>query len=569
MPPAGADDKAEPAAAQPAAWVSQQPLLWLAPALGLAHALAAVLSLELSRQPGSVAAIWYANALAVAALAHRGPREWPWLLAAVALGNAAANAAWGDQPLVALSFVPPNLFEIALAAALLRRAGLHDSGIASAAALGLALLLGGLLPSCVAATAALFTVGASVEHGFTGLWLPWVEGGVIGSLSVLPLALLVAREGPRPLLALAGNVPAWAMACAAVGATLMAAALLPFSLVYATLPLLAAALVLPLAGAYLLTLMVSVTLAAALGTGLLVPPPLSAAWQQVFVYLAVAAALLPGQLLATSLHELRRSRERLAKRTQALRRANEGLEQFMHFSAHDLREPLNTIASFGGLLQEDAAAGLDEGSRRHLALMLQGTQRMRTLLDDMLQYVSVQQGEPPPLQPVDLDALLQDVREALAQRLVQTGARVDAEPLGQVLGHPAMLHLVLQNLLSNAVKFVEPGRVPEISLRAFDEGPMRVLQVQDNGIGIDPDAAARLFQPFHRLHPRRRYEGTGLGLAITRRILELHGGRIEVQPALGGGSCFTLRLPRPPHHPAGSVGRADIAQRRRAGGADA
>ena len=543
-PPAGADDTAGPADAAPAAWLSQQPLLWLAPALGLAHALAAVLSLELSRQPGSVAAIWYANALAVAALAHRGPRDWPWLLAAVALGNAAANAAWGDQPLVALSFVPPNLLEIALAAALLRRAGLHDSGIASAAALGLALLLGGLLPSCMAATVALFTVGLSVEHGFTGLWLPWVEGGVIGSLSVLPLALLLAREGPQPLRALAGNLQAWALACAAVGGTLLAAALLPFPLVYATLPLLAAAVVLPVAGAYLLTLLVSVTLAAALGTGLLVPPPLSAAWQQLFVYLAVAAALLPGQLLATTLHELLRSRERLAQRTQALRRANEGLEQFVHFSAHDLREPLNTIASFGGLLQEDAAAGLDEGSRRHLALMLQGTQRMRTLLDDMLQYVSVQQGEPPLLQPVDLDALLQAVREALAQRLAQTGARIDAAPLGRVLGHPAMLQLVLQNLLSNAVKFVEPGRVPEVSLRAFDDGPMRVLRVQDNGIGIDPEAAARLFQPFHRLHTRRRYEGTGLGLAITRRIVELHSGRIEVQPAPGGGSCFTLRLPR-------------------------
>jgi signal transduction histidine kinase len=421
---------------------------------------------------------------------------------------------------------------------------LHTSGIASAGALGLALLLGGLLPSCVAATAALFTVGASVENGFTGLWLPWVEGGVIGSLSVLPLALLLAREGPQPLRALAGNLQAWALACAAVGGTLLAAALLPFPLVYATLPLLAAAVVLSVAGAYLLTLLVSVTLAAALGTGLLVPPPLSAAWQQLFVYLAVAAALLPGQLLATTLHELRRSRERLAQRTQALRRANEGLEQFVHFSAHDLREPLNTIASFGGLLQEDAAARLDEGSRRHLALMLQGTQRMRTLLDDMLQYVRVQQGEPPPLQPVDLDALLQAVREALAQRLAQTGARIDAAPLGRVLGHPAMLQLVLQNLLSNAVKFVEPGRVPEVSLRAFDDGPMRVLRVQDNGIGIDPDAAARLFQPFHRLHTRRRYEGTGLGLAITRRIVELHGGRIEVQPAPGGGSCFTLRLPR-------------------------
>jgi signal transduction histidine kinase len=176
--------------------------------------------------------------------------------------------------------------------------------------------------------------------------------------------------------------------------------------------------------------------------------------------------------------------------------------------------------------------------------VLQGTQRMRTLLDDMLQYVRVQQGEPPPRQPVDLDTLLQAVREVLAQRLAQTGAHIEAAPLGRVLGHPAMLQLVLQNLLSNAVKFVEPGRVPQVSLRAFDDGPMRVLQVQDNGIGIAPDAAVRLFQPFQRLHTRRRYEGTGLGLALTRRIVELHGGHIDVQAAPGGGSCFTLRLPR-------------------------
>ena len=531
-------------APQDVVWLERQRLRWLAPGLALAYALAAVLSLELSRQPGSVAAIWYANALAVAVLAHRPLRDWPALLLSVSLANAAANATWGDNLAVALSFTPANLLEIGLAAAVLRRVGMHRRGIASASALGQALLLAGLLPPLAGATAALFTVGAPVEQGFTGLWLPWAEGGVIGALSVLPLALLVAREGPRPVLELGGNVLAWALLCVAVGTTLLAAAVLPFALVYLTLPLLAAAATLPVAGAYLLTLAVSVTVAAALGTGLLVPPPLSAAWQQVFVYLAVAAALLPGQLLATTLHELRRSRARLAQRGEALRRANAGLEQFVHFSAHDLREPLNTIASFGGLLRDDAAAQLDAASRHHLELMLQGTERMRVLLDDMLQFVRVQQGEPPALQVVDLDATLQAAREALALRLQHSGARIVAAPLGRVRGHPAMLQLLLQNLLSNAVKFVAPGRVPEVQVRAVDDGPMLVLQVQDNGIGIDPEAAARLFQPFQRLHTRRRYEGTGLGLALARRIVELHGGSIGVEPVPGGGSCFTVRLPR-------------------------
>lgn len=525
-------------------WVARMPLPRLTGLLCLLYGAAALVSLALSRQPGSIAAIWYANALAVAVLAHRPVRDWPWLLLAVAASNALANGVWGDNALVALSFVPANLLEVTLAAALLRRAGLHERGIASAAALGWALLLGGVLPQAVSATLAWLTVGLPIDQGFGGLWLPWMEGSVIGSLSMLPLALLVAREGLQPLRELAGQALAWALLCGAVGVTLLAAAALPFPLVYVTLPLLAAAATLRVAGAYVITLAVSITLAAALDRGVLVPPPLSAAWQQVFVYLAVAAALLPGQLLATTLHELRRGRERLAQRTQALKRANEGLEQFVHIASHDLREPLNTIAGFGSLLQDDAAERLDPASRQHLALMLQGTQRMRALLDDMLQFVRVQQGEPPALQRVELDALLLAVRDALSQRLAHSGARIEAGALGAVRGHPAMLQLVLQNLLSNAVKFVEPGRVPEVTLSAFDEGPMRVLQVQDNGIGIDPEAAQRLFQPFQRLHPRRRFEGTGLGLALARQIVELHGGRIDVAPAPGGGSCFSVRLPR-------------------------
>lgn len=539
-------DPVAPADGSPAApvWLARQPLPRLALALAVGYALVALVSLYVSRQPGSVAAIWYANALVVAALVHRPLRDWAWLLGAMALGNIAANTSWGDAPLVALSFVPANVVEIGLAAALLRRAGLHESGIASAAGLGRAVVLGGLLPPCVAATLALFTVGAAIEQSFSGLWLPWVEGGVIGSLSVLPLALLLAREGPQSLHDLSRNVLAWTLLSVGVGVTLLAAAVLPFSLVYVTLPLLAAAVMLNMTGAFVLTLAVSVTMAVALGSGLLVSPPLSAAWQQIFVYMAVGAALLPGQLLAATFHELRSSRSRLAERTDALKRANEGLEQFVHFSAHDLREPLNTIGSFGGLLKDEASTQMDATARRHLALMLQGTERMRVLLDDMLQFVRLQQGEPPTLQVVDLDAVLQLARDAVAQRLTQTGACVTHTPLGMVRGHPAMLQLVLQNLLTNAAKFVEPGRRPEVSLRAHDEGAMRVLEVQDNGIGIDPAAVGRLFQPFQRLHPRRRYEGTGLGLALTRRIVDLHGGRIEVKAVPGGGSCFTLRLPR-------------------------
>lgn len=534
------------ASAEPAAsgsWLSQQPLGITALGLGLAYAGAAVLSLHLSRQPGSVASIWYANALAVAALAHRPWRDWPALLLAVLLAIAAANALWGDQLLLALAFTPANLIEVSVAAAALRRAGLHRSGIVSAATLGWALWLAAVVAPLASATVALATVGPVMGQGFTGLWLPWLEGAAIGALSVLPLALQVASEGPRPLGQLAGNVLAWALLCASIGATLLAATSLPYPIVFMTLPLITAAVVLPLAGACLLTLAVSITLAAALGSGLLPAPPLSAAWQQVFIYIAFAAALLPGQLLATTLHELRRSRERLAQHGEALKRANEGLEQFVHFSAHDLREPLNTIAAFGSLLRDEAQP-LDAIARQHLELMLRGTERMRTLLDDMLTFARMQQDQPLAMQRVDLDLALQSARDALAQQVLQTSARITSTPLGSVSGHPAMLQVLLQNLLSNALKFVEPGRTPEVEFSACDEGDMHVLRVRDHGIGIAPDDAARLFKPFQRLHPRRRFEGSGLGLALCRRIVEVHGGRIDVTPAEGGGSSFAVRLPR-------------------------
>lgn len=535
---------AAPGDAPPAggSWLARQPLAPTALGLGLAYAGAAVLSLHLSRQPGSVASIWYANALAVAALAHRPWRDWPALLAAVLLAIAAANALWGDQLVLALSFTPANLVEVGLAAAALRRAGLHRSGIVSAATLGGALGLAALLAPLASATVALVTVGPVIGQGITGLWLPWLEGSAIGALSVLPLALLLAQEGPRPLGPLAGNLGAWALLCASIGATLLAATSLPYPMVFLTLPLIAAAVVLPLAGACLLTLAVSITLTAALGSGLLPAPPLSAAWQQVFIYVAIAATLLPGQLLATTLHELRRSRERLTQHAEALKRANEGLEQFVHFSAHDLREPLNTIAAFGSLLRDESQP-LDAEARHHLELMLRGTERMRTLLDDMLAFARMQQDLPATTQLVDLDAALQAARDALAQQVVQSGARITSTPLGRVPGHATMLQLLLQNLLSNALKFVEPGATPQVEISAHDDGPLRVLQVRDHGIGIAPGDAARLFKPFQRLHPRRRFDGSGLGLALCRRIAEAHGGSIGVAAAEGGGSCFTVRLP--------------------------
>lgn len=510
-------------------------------ALMLGYALAAWVSLVLSRQPGSIAAIWYANAIAIAVFSARPTRDWPLLSLAVAVANPLANWAWGDDPAAALSFLPANLAEIVAAAWLLQRA--RDTVYPGDAQRLLKLLvLGGVLPQVLGAMVGAVTVTAGAGVDLHRVWLPWFEGSVIGAMSTLPLAYVIAHDGLRAHRASLLSATLLVMLLLAVGVALLAAALLPYPFVYMLLPLVLAATMLPFVAVALLTVAVSVTSAAALGLGVLVPPPLAAEWHQVFVYMAMAASLVPAQLLGASMAELRASRARLAERTRQLERVNDGLEQFVRIASHDLREPLNTVIQFGGLIEEERGRLTDSGTR-YLEAMLAGTRRMRNLLDDVLQYVRVQQSDPGVARTVALGDVLDDVRAALAHRIESTGARVEVSALPLVRGHASLLSLMFQNLIANAIKFMPPERTPVVQVHATIGGGHVHVTVRDNGIGIAPADLTRLFQPFQRLHLRRHYEGTGLGLALVRQIAQAHGGDVQVSSTPGEGTAFTVRLP--------------------------
>ena len=168
---------------------------------------------------------------------------------------------------------------------------------------------------------------------------------------------------------------------------------------------------------------------------------------------------------------------------------------------------------------------------------------MRTLLDDVLQYARLQGGQPGAAEPVALDPVLAEVMASLAGRVRESGATLQASPLPAVLGHAALLSLLLQNLLSNALKFVPAGRPPRVEISVREQGGLAWLTVADNGIGIAEVDLPRLFRPFQRLNLRRHYEGTGLGLALCRQIAQVHGGDIHVDSVPGVGSQFTVRLP--------------------------
>ncbi len=506
----------------------------------LGHGAAAMVSIALSREPGSVANVWYANALAVVLLVRQAPARWPLLLACAGLANAAVNRWWGDGwPMIGLLLLP-NLLEMALAAWLLRRAGLTQAPLRTPAVLLRVLLHGALLPQLLAAMLVVVLLGL---RGAPDAWLvglTWLEGSTIGAVSVLPFGLAIAPHPWRALAAILADLRAMLMLPLAVGLTLLCLATMPYPFVYALLPLMVAAMLLDGSAVALLTLAVSLTIAVALGTGVLLPPPATAEWQLGLVYLAVAAVLVPALLLCSAVCAWREDHARLRQRTAQLEQAHAGLRQFVHAASHDLREPLNAITQFNALVQADHGAQLPAPARDWLALVSREAARMRSVLDDVLQYAQVQRLALPPPGPVALDALLAQVLSGLP---VPQQACVQVAPLPVVAGHAPSLNLLFGHLLGNALKFVAPGVAPEVRVYARAQHGWAAVVVADRGIGIAEDAQARLFKPFQRLQRHADYEGTGLGLAICAQVVAALGGDITLHSRPGQGTRVQVRLP--------------------------
>ena len=226
---------------------------------------------------------------------------------------------------------------------------------------------------------------------------------------------------------------------------------------------------------------------------------------------------------------------------QELERSNHDLEQYAQMASHDLQAPLATIDLYLRLIERR----LPDASQEELVELLEGvggsTDRMRSLVRDLLHLARVGRGEPR-RETLDTRAVLDRALENLAGPIEERGADVSAGPLPIVSGDPGQLSLLFQNLLGNAIKFSDHD-APHVSVTASIEGAEAQFAVRDNGIGIDPQHAERIFQPFQRLHGEDRYEGTGIGLAICQRIVSHHGGRIWAESAVGAGSTFRFTLP--------------------------
>jgi signal transduction histidine kinase len=244
-----------------------------------------------------------------------------------------------------------------------------------------------------------------------------------------------------------------------------------------------------------------------------------------------------------ALAESRQANIVLQAHTAELERSNSELEQFAYIASHDLQEPLRKVASFTQLLQRRYAGQLDARADQYIEFAVDGAKRMQALINDLLQYSRVGRSAREPAL-VSSDAALAQARNNLAAVMEETGATVESGHLPLVLAELTLLIAVFQNLLSNALKF-SGGKPPRIVITCRRDEPFWLFSFADNGIGIEPEYADRIFVIFQRLNERSAYPGTGIGLAMTRKIVEYFGGRIWLDTTYAEGSRFLFTLPMP------------------------
>jgi len=230
-------------------------------------------------------------------------------------------------------------------------------------------------------------------------------------------------------------------------------------------------------------------------------------------------------------------------RTEELQLSNDELRQFAYAASHDLREPLLKVRAFGQRLKEKYAEVLDDKGQSYIDVMLNATERMQSLMDDLLSYSRVGRLEDP-FEAVDLNKILRSILEDLAIPIEQANARVLAQDLPTVWADRYQMRTVLQNLISNSIKFRHPDRVPLIQFTAQETDEDWVISVSDNGIGFDMAFKDKVFQLFERLHTRFDYPGTGIGLALVKKILDRHQGWIDCEAMPGEGATFHVGLPK-------------------------
>jgi len=225
---------------------------------------------------------------------------------------------------------------------------------------------------------------------------------------------------------------------------------------------------------------------------------------------------------------------------EALRTTNAELQHFAYALTHDLQEPLRMVVNFTELLAQEYAGELGQDADKFISYSVQGALRIEALLKALLAYWEVSERERGSLSLIDCGAVLAKTLFNLQVAIAQSGAVVTSDSLPAVVAEEVLLTQLFQNLISNSIKY-RSRETPRIHVSAERDGEGWMFAVRDNGIGIDPQDADRVFGMFKRLHGSE-ISGTGIGLAICKKVVERQGGRIWVESEAGRGATFKFTI---------------------------
>lgn len=245
-------------------------------------------------------------------------------------------------------------------------------------------------------------------------------------------------------------------------------------------------------------------------------------------------------MLTTDITERKQTEANMRKYAE-LEARNREMEQFAFVASHDMQEPLRVISGFASLLRKRYMGKLDEDADTYLEYIFQSSKRVSELIKGLLHYSRL--GKASEAGTVDCNRVLKDVLDDLREGIKGKNARVMVKSLPVIEGYRVELYALFQNLISNAIKFTRAGYQPQVDVSCEKQINTWLFKVSDNGIGIAPEDAEKVFLIFRRLNNREDYEGNGIGLANCKKIVELHGGKIWVEANTTGGSTFCFTIP--------------------------
>lgn len=230
----------------------------------------------------------------------------------------------------------------------------------------------------------------------------------------------------------------------------------------------------------------------------------------------------------------------LNKKAEDLIASNAELERFAYVASHDLQEPLRMVSSFLQLLEKKYKEQLDDAAKSYIAYAVDGAERMKRLILDLLEYSRVGTNKETPVD-TDMNEVMNQVMETFATTIGETGAHITIQPMPVIKGSKMQMIQLFQNLVGNSFKY-NTSFIPEITVGYEEKEEAWQFFIKDNGIGIESKFFEKIFIIFQRLHNKSQFSGTGIGLAICKKIVEKHGGNIWIQSEPGKGSTFFFTI---------------------------